>query len=148
LQLRVSDLQAAASAVGRTLRIQYAANEQQFNSVLASLVEEGIGALVVMDDLVFDSNAVRLVRLANSHALPTIYQYRQFVEIGGLMSYGPHIADGYRQAGLYAGRILKGEKLANLPVLQPTKFELVINLKTARTLNIDVPPSWPLALMS
>jgi putative ABC transport system substrate-binding protein len=140
LQLRVSDLQAAAAALGRTLSIKYVAGEQQFDSVLAAFVEERIGALVVMDDPLFNGNAERLVRLANNQALPTIYQYRQFVEIGGLMSYGPDIADGYRQVGLYTGRILKGEKPANLPVVQPTKFELVINLRTARTLNVDIPP--------
>jgi ABC-type uncharacterized transport system substrate-binding protein len=140
LQLRVSDLKAAAAALGRTLSIKYTASEQQFDSVFAAFIEERIGALVVMDDPLFDGNAERLVRLANKQALPTIYQYRQFVEIGGLMSYGSDIADGYRQVGLYAGRILKGEKPANLPVLQPTKFELIINLKTARMLNVDIPP--------
>ena len=140
LQLRVSDLQAAAAALGRTLSIKYVAREQQFDSVFAAFVDDRIGALVVMDGPLFDGNAERLVRLANNRALPTIYQYRHFVEIGGLMSYGPDIADGYRQVGLYTGRILKGEKPANLPVLQPTKFELIINLKTARMLNVDIPP--------
>jgi len=139
VQLRVSDLQAAAAALGRKLRILYAASEQQFDPVLTSAVEERLGALVVMDDPIFDSNAERLVLLANRHTLPTIYQYRQFVEVGGLMSYGPHIADGYRQVGLYVSRILKGEKPADLPVLRPTKLELIINLKTARALGVDIP---------
>ena len=139
VQLRVSDLQAAASALGRKLDILYAASEQQFDSIFTSVVEQQIGALVVMDDPLFDGNAERLVRLANQHTLPAIYQYRHFVEAGGLISYGPNIGEGYRQVGLYVARILKGEKPANLPVLQPTKLELVINLKTAKTLGIDIP---------
>ena len=140
VQLRVSDLQAAASALGRKLHFLYAASEQQFDEVFRSVVEERIGALVVMDDPMFENNAEQLVGLANRHALPTIYQYREFVEVGGLMSYGPHIADEYRQVGLYVGRILKGEKPANLPVLRPTKFELIINLKTAKVIGVDIPP--------
>jgi putative tryptophan/tyrosine transport system substrate-binding protein len=140
LQFRVSDLQAAATALGRKLHILYAASEQQFDSIFTSVAEQQIGALVVMDDPIFDSNVERLVRSANQHALPAIYQYRHFVEAGGLISYGPHLSETYRQVGLYAGRILKGEKPANLPVLQPTKLELIINLKTAKNLGVDIPP--------
>jgi putative ABC transport system substrate-binding protein len=140
VQLRVSDLQAAASVLGRKLHILYAASAAQFDSIFAAVAEQGIGALVVMDDPIFDSNAERLVRVVNQHALPAIYQYRQFVEAGGLISYGSNIGEQYRQVGFYVGRVLKGEKPADLPVLQPTKLELVINLKTAKALGIDVPP--------
>lgn len=140
VQLRVSDLQAAASALGRTLHIFYVASEQQFETIFSSVVERHIGVLVVMDDPIFDGNAERLVQLANRYAVAAIYQYRQFVEVGGLISYGPQISEGYRQVGLYVSRILKGEKPANLPVLQPTKLELIINMKTAKALGIDVPP--------
>jgi putative ABC transport system substrate-binding protein len=140
VQLRASDLQAAASALGRTLHIYYVEREQQFEPIFSSVLEHRIGALVVMDDPFFDGNAGRLVQLANRHSVAAIYQYRQFVEAGGLMSYGPQISEGYRQVGLYVSRILKGEKPANLPVLQPTKLELIINLKTAKALGIDVPP--------
>jgi hypothetical protein len=110
VQLRVSDLQAAASAPGRKLQIFLRRVNSKFDSIFTSIVEQVIGALVVMDDPVFDGNAERLVRLVNQHASPAIYQYRQFAEAGGLISYGPTISEGYRHVGLYAGRILKGEK--------------------------------------
>jgi len=134
VQLRVSDLQAAATALGRKLHLLYAASEQQFDSIFTSVAEQQIGALVVMDDPIFDSNVERLVRLANEHALPAIYQWRQFVEAGGLISYGPHISEGYRQVGLYVGRILKARSPPTFRFLQPTKLELIINLRPRRTL--------------
>src|ERR1700730_4747696 len=140
VQLRVSDLQAAASALGRKLHILYATSEQQFDSIFASVAEQQIGALVVMDDPVFEGNVERLIQLANQYALPAIYQYRRFAEAGGRMGYGAQLGEGYRQVGLYVGRILKGEKPANLPVLLPTKLELIINLKTAKALGVDIPP--------
>jgi putative ABC transport system substrate-binding protein len=118
-----------------------AANEREIDRAFATLVEKRIGGLIVSPDALFTSRRDQIVALTARHAVPTIYQWREYTMAGGLMSYGNNLPDTYRQVGLYTGRILKGEKPADLPVMQPTKFELVINLKTAKALGITVPPS-------
>jgi putative ABC transport system substrate-binding protein len=133
------DAQAAARVLGLQLHILHASAERDFDAVFASLVQLQAGALVIGPDAFFNSRIEQLGALAASHAVPTIYQYREFAAAGGLMSYGGSITDSYRLAGVYTGRILKGEKPADLPVQQATKVQLIINLKTAKALGLTVP---------
>jgi putative tryptophan/tyrosine transport system substrate-binding protein len=132
------DIQEAAHAVKQEVRILQASSEHEIGFAFAVAAAWRPGALVVPPDAFFNSRREQLVALAQSHAIPTIYDNRAFVAAGGLVSYGS-FADGYRETGIYAGRILRGEKPADLPVTQPTKFEFVINLKTAKALGIEVP---------
>lgn len=137
------DVQAAARAHGIKLVILDAGSEREIDTAFASLVNQRANAIIVGADSLFLSRRDQLVGLAARHALPAMYYLREFVEIGGLISYGVSVSDGYRLAGSYAGRILNGEKPANLPVQQTVKFELAINLKTAKALGLEVPPTLP-----
>jgi len=138
---QLQDIEQAARTINQKLFVAKASNDAELNAALASLVDEGVKAVLIAADPYFDTRRDRIIAFAAQHRLPTIYQFREFAVAGGLLSYGPSITDSYRQAGIYAGRILKGVKPADLPVLQPTKFELVINLKTAKALGLDVPNS-------
>lgn len=140
-QPQVKDAQLAARESGIELKVVNARDESEFEPAFTALAASKNAAMLVSVDPYFDSRVARLVELAARHAIPTIYTLREFVEGGGLMNYGASITDAYRQAGAYAGRILKGAKPGDLPVLLPTKFELVINLKTAKVLGITVPQS-------
>jgi putative ABC transport system substrate-binding protein len=137
VEIELKETVEAASARGITLKIVYAGSDDELNALFESL---RTGGLVVATDPFFDSRRDRLVALAARHAVPAIYAWREYVAAGGLMSYGTSITDSYRQAAIYAGRILNGEKPTDLPVMQPTKFEMVINLKTAKALGFDVAP--------
>ena len=137
----INDMQTAARTLGVKLNVLNASSEDDLDTAVASVAQLRAGALIVASDPFFISRRGQLVALLAHHAVPAIYQFREFAAAGGLMSYGTNLADTYRQVGVYTGRILKGEKPANLPVVQPTKFELVINLKTSKALGIDVPPT-------
>ena len=133
-----------AELAGRNMGLQIigveVGNEADFDTAFATAVRDGANAFVVGGSTFFIDHRDRLVALAASHRLPAIYQMREYTEAGGLMSYGPSFADAHRQVGVYTGRVLKGEKPADLPVLQPAKFEFVLNLKTAKALGITIPP--------
>jgi len=133
------DAQAAARTLGLQLHVLHASSEHDFDTVFATLAQLRAGALVIGADAFFSSRSEQLAALALRHAVPTIFQWREFAASGGLMSYGTSLTDQYRQLGVYTGRILKGEKPADLPVLQVTKLELVINMKTAKALGLTVP---------
>ena len=137
-QLR--EVQEAARALGLTVHVMGASSEHDFETAFATLVQRRVGAMIVGVDAFFLGQRDQLVALAARHAVPTIYAHAEFAAAGGLMSYGTTLADAFRQVGAYAGRILKGDKPANLPVQQSTRVELVINLKTAKALGLDVPP--------
>jgi len=139
-EARSRDVQAAAHAVGQQIHVFNANSESEIERSFATFVQGGARALLVADDPFFESQRAQLITLAARHALPAIYDSRQYVTAGGLVSYGTNFADAYRLAGSYLGKILSGAKPADLPVMQPTKFELVINLKTARALGLQVPP--------
>jgi putative ABC transport system substrate-binding protein len=138
-QSQTRDAQVAAGALGLKLLVFNAKNEGEIDAAFTSLVEQRVNAVVVGADGYFSNRRDQLVRLAARHAIPAIYSLRELAIAGGLMSYGTDITDALRLAGVYAGRILKGEKPADLPVQQTVKFELVINLKTARALGLTVP---------
>jgi putative tryptophan/tyrosine transport system substrate-binding protein len=138
-EIQSKDLQAAARTLGLQLQIANASTERDFDAAFATLSQGQVGGLVIGTDGFLVSQSEQLAALTVRYALPTIFQYRAFVTAGGLMSYGGSVTDSYRLSGVYTGRILKGEKPADLPVQQATKVELIINLKTARTLGITFP---------
>jgi putative ABC transport system substrate-binding protein len=131
---------AAARALGIELRILNAASENELYTVFTALAKLPAGALVVSGEPFFASQRERIVGLCSRYGVPAVYAWREYVVAGGLMSYGTDLPNSYRQAAIYAGRVLKGEKPANLPLMQPTKFQLNVNLKTARALGLTVPP--------
>ncbi|HZN83598.1 MAG TPA: ABC transporter substrate-binding protein [Mycobacterium sp.] len=135
------EVEAAARAMGLQLQVLNASTSREIDAAFATLMRERPDALFVGGDTFFNSRRVQLANLAVRHVVPATYTLRDFPEIGGLMSYGTNLSDSYRQVGVYAGRILKGAKPADLPVVQATKFELVINLQTARMLGLSVPPT-------
>ena len=136
-QLR--DMQEAARASGLQIHVFRANADHEIEAAFETIAQQRIGALAITADPFFDTRRDKLVALAARHAVPTIYHFREFAAAGGLMSYGTNVADIFRQTGINTGRILNGEKPADLPVMQPTKFDLVINLKTAKALGLDVP---------
>jgi ABC-type uncharacterized transport system substrate-binding protein len=140
-EMQVNDIQAAARGVGGEITILNASTIRDIDAAFVRLVEMRADALLVVANPIFFNRTAQLVVLAARHAIPTVYSRREFTAAGGLMSYGPNINDSYRLLGVYAARILKGEKPGDLPIQLPTKFELVINLSTAKALGLDVPPT-------
>ena len=135
---QVADL---AAALGQRILVLNASSEQELEPAFATMTRQGADALQVMNDPFLDGQRAKIVALASERGIPTIYAYREIAELGGLMSYGINIADAYHQLGLYAGKVLNGANPAELPVMQPTKFDLVINLKTAKALGLTIPPT-------
>jgi putative tryptophan/tyrosine transport system substrate-binding protein len=143
-EIEMSAAQVAARALGQEMRVLSASNEGEFDAAFAAVVQQRASALVVASDALFFWQRDQLVSLAARHGMPAIYYLREFAHAGGLMAYGNSLPDAYRLAGVYVGRILKGEKPADLPVIQSTKFEFVINLKTANALGLTIPNSMQL----
>jgi putative tryptophan/tyrosine transport system substrate-binding protein len=137
----IRDVQEAARTKGLQLHVLKAGSESEIDTAFASVVELRAGALLVSADPFLSNRREQLVALASRHAVPTIYAWREFAASGGLISYGPSLTAAFRLIGIYAGKILKGAKPSDLPVEQPSKFELVINIKTAKSLGLTVPPT-------
>ena len=135
------DIRAAAPAIGRQIEVVTASTSRDIDTAFATLMQKRADALVVSSDPLFVSSRVQLAALAARHAVPAIYPFREDAEAGGLMSYGPSNTDVVRQVGIYTGRVLKGEKPADMPILRAIRFELVINLTTAKTLGLEIPPT-------
>jgi putative ABC transport system substrate-binding protein len=136
---QLNDVEGAARDVGQQLLVLYASNEEEIEAAFATAAERRANGVLVAADPFLLSRRERLVALAARYAIPAIYEVREFATAGGLMSYGISLANAYKQAGVYVGRILKGEKPSDLPVLQPTKFDFVINIKTAKALGLTIP---------
>ena len=134
------EVEAAGRRVGKDVAIFHAGSEEEIDSAFARMAQSRPGALLLAGDPFFNGRREQIVALTARHAIPAIYEWREFAADGGLSSYGSSLAEVYRQAGVYAGKILKGAKPADLPVEQPTRFKLVINLKTAKALGLTVPP--------
>jgi putative ABC transport system substrate-binding protein len=135
-------VRAAGQVLGRRIHVFNASTERDLDIAFAGLGQQRAGALLISPDPLFTSRREQIVSLALQHAMPTMYQFREFVVAGGLISYGVDLKDTYRQHGIYVGRVLKGASPADLPVMQPTKYELVINLKTAKDLGLEVPATF------
>ena len=140
-EVQLKDVHDATRAAGQQTLILTATTDTEIDTAFATMAQERVGALMVFADPFFDVRRERIVALATRHRVPAIYHWREYVVVGGLLSYGASPTHSYREAGVYVGRILKGTKPADLPVMQPTKFELVINLKTAKALGLAVPQS-------
>lgn len=141
VKLEVKAVQEAAKTFGLDLQVVDASTDQEIEAAFAGLTERHIGAVIVAGEPFFDSRRAAIVELAAKDAIPASYSWRENVAIGGLLSYGTTINESYRNSGIYCGRILKGERPADLPVMQPTKFEMTINLKTAKALGLKIPPA-------
>jgi ABC-type uncharacterized transport system substrate-binding protein len=139
--VQIKDMKEAVEGLSRRLQVANVNSESEIDAAFAALSQSKVGALVIGTDPIFALYRGQIIALAARYKIPAIYNIREYCEVGGLMSYGASLTDTWRQAAIYVSRVLKGEKPANLPVLQPTKFELVINLKTAKALGITVPPT-------
>jgi len=138
---QLTELDEAARAIDQRLFVSKASNDGELATAFAALLQQRAGALLVAADPYFDTRREQITAFASQNRLPAFYHFREYVVVGGLISYGPRVIDGYRQAAIYVGRILKGAKPADLPVVQPTTFELVVNMKAAKALGIAIPPS-------
>jgi putative ABC transport system substrate-binding protein len=136
---QLQEIEKATGTINLRLLTVKASDDAQLDAALVSLLQHGVGALLVAADPYFDTRRDRIIAFAAENKLPAMYQFREFALAGGLISYGPRITDSYRQAGIYVGRILRGAKPGDLPVLQPTKFDLVLNMKAASALGLAVP---------